>query len=188
MLKHCGTQSLESERLMLRQFKYSDDKEMLVNWISDPTIQSLIFEPIYTTKKEVLELLDKWIGAYSNSDYYRWAIIDKSTGVCIGQIAIFLVDNKNHFGEIEYVLSREFHRKGYVTEAVRAILDFAFNEVDFHKIQVCHEEGNIASQGVIRKNNFRYEGTLRDYFFVNGKYVDRLYYSMLKDEFPSEKE
>ncbi len=50
-------------------------------------------------------------------------------------------------------------------------------------MQVCHREGNIASRGVIRKCGFTYEGTLRDYFFTEGKYIDRLYYSMLESEF-----
>lgn len=52
MLKHCGTQKIESERLILRRFCYSDSDEMLENWISDPKVQSLISEPIYETQEE----------------------------------------------------------------------------------------------------------------------------------------
>ncbi|MDR1623569.1 MAG: GNAT family N-acetyltransferase [Tannerellaceae bacterium] len=135
------------------------------------------------TKREVKELLEKYILSYEQPDYYRWAIIEKASGICIGQIAIFLVNDKNHFCEIEYALGKQFHRKGYCTEAVKALLDFCFNEVNFHKVQVCHKEGNIASQGVIRKCNFTYEGTLRDFFYMDGRYVSRLYYSMLKSEY-----
>ena len=57
MLKHCGTMSIETDRLHLRQFMYSDDGDMLNNWISDPQIQSMISEPVYSTKEEVKELL-----------------------------------------------------------------------------------------------------------------------------------
>lgn len=183
MLTHYGTQTIETERLTLRQFQYTDDNDMLAYWISDPKIQSLYSEPVYSTKEEVKGLLDKYIGAYERTDYYRWAIIEKESGICIGQIAIFLVDNKNHFCEIEYALGSKFHRKGYATEAVKSILDFCFNIVNFHKVQVCHKKGNIASQGVIRKCNFTYEGTLRDFFYMEGNYMDRLYYSMLKEEY-----
>ncbi len=183
MLEHCGTQTLHTERLILRPFQYSDAEDMLVNWIADPDIQSLLSEPVYTTREEVGGLLDRWVGSYERTDYYRWAIVEKSTPVCIGQIAIFLVDNKNHFCEIEYGIGSRFHRKGYASEAVREVLDFAFGRVCFHKVQVCHKEGNVASQGIIRKNNFTYEGTLRDYFFMNGRYVNRYYYSMLREEY-----
>ena len=183
MLTHCGTQIIDSERLILRPFQYTDDDDMLAYWISDPKIQSMYSEPVYTTKEEVKELLDKYIGSYEKPNYYRWAIIEKKDQICVGQIAIFLVDDKNHFCEIEYCLGSLFHRKGYATEAVKLILDYCFNQINFHKVQVCHKEGNIASQGVIRKCNFIYEGTLRDFFFMDGKYVNRLYYSMLKDEY-----
>ena len=183
MLTHCGTQMMVSGKLILRQFQYTDDDDMLAYWISDPKIQSMYSEPVYTTKAEVKKLLDKYINSYGKSDYYRWAIIEKESQICIGQIAVFLVDGTNHFCEIEYCLGSQFHRKGYATESVNLILDYCFNRINFHKVQVCHKDGNLASQGVIRKCNFTYEGTLRDFFYMDGKYVDRLYYSMLKEEY-----
>lgn len=188
MLTHCGTIKVDSERLLLRPFIYSDVKDMLDYWISDPAIQSMYSEPVYSTHEEVRALLDKYIGSYIKLDYYRWAIIEKKSQICIGQIAIFLVDNVNHFCEIEYCIGSKFHRKGYASEAVNSILAICFNSIRFHKVQVCHKEGNSASQGVIRKCGFTYEGTLRDFFFSEGKYVDRLYYSMLENEYYSKKQ
>ena len=183
MLHHKGTQTIDTERLTLRPFRYTDNDDMLTYWVSDPNIQSLYSEPTYNTREEVKGLLDQYIASYEKPDYYRWAVIEKESSICIGQIAIFLVDNKNFFCEIEYALGSKFHRKGYASEAVRSILKFCFEKVNFHKVQVCHKEGNIASQGVIRKCHFIYEGTLRDFFFMDGEYVSRLYYSMPKDEY-----
>ena len=182
MLNHCGTKVMETKRLILRPFQYNDDEDMIQYWVSDPKIQSLYSEPVYTTKTEVKELLDKYISSYQKKDYYRWAIIEKESRSCIGQIAIFLVDNKNHFCEIEYCIGSRFHRKGYATEAANIVIDYGFRHVNFHKVQVCHKEINIASKGVIAKCGFTYEGTLRDYFYMDNKYVSRLYYSMLKSE------
>ncbi len=167
----------------MRPFRYTDDEDMLAYWVSDPAIQSMYAEPVYTAKEEVRTLLDRYIGSYARPDHYRWAIVEKERDLCIGQIAVFLVDDRNHFCEIEYCLGREFHRKGYATEAVDRILDYCFNEVRFHKVQVSHKGGNIASEGVIRKCGFTYEGTLRDYFFTDGEYTDRLFYSILHEEY-----
>lgn len=61
MLNHVGTEIIETERLILRKFQYTDDENMLKYWISDPKIQSLYAEPVYSTNKEVKELLDKYI-------------------------------------------------------------------------------------------------------------------------------
>ncbi|WP_040949153.1 GNAT family N-acetyltransferase [Gorillibacterium massiliense] len=182
MLAHCGTKRIETERLLLRPFEPHDAEDMLMYWISDPLVQSMYFEPVYSSIPEVQEMLGKIISSYNKDDYYRWAIIEKETQICIGQIAFFLVDSGNHFGELEYCIGQLFQRKGYATEATKAVVDYGFRKVHFHKIQICHADSNSASKGVISKCGFTYEGTLRDYFFIEGRYASRLYYSMLRDE------
>jgi len=185
MLTHIGTLQIETERLILRKFKYSDDESMLKYWVSDPAIQSMYSESVYTTKQEVKELLNKYISAYEKDDYYRWAIILKETNECIGQIAYFSVNNNYNFAEIEYCIGVYFQRKGLATEATKAIIQFGFDKMNLHKVQICHKAINIASRKVIEKCGLVYEGTLRDFFYVDGQYINRLYYSILKDEFMS---
>lgn len=183
MLTHIGTNTIETERLILRRFNYTDDEDMLQYWIADERIQSLYSEPVYTTKDEVKGLLDKYIGSYDKDDYYRWAIIEKKSNKCIGQIAYFLVDNKNHFAEIEYCIGTEFQCKGYATEATKAIIEYGFKKINLHKVQICTKTINQPSKRVIEKCGFTYEGTMRDFFYMNGEYVGRLYFSILKSEF-----
>lgn len=183
MLTHVGTKTIETERLILRKFEYSDDEAMLKYWVADEKIQSLYSEPVYSTKAEVKGLLDKYIGSYEREDYYRWAVIEKASGECIGQIAYFLVDSKNHFAEIEYCIGSAFQCKGYATEATKSVIAFGFNEMNLHKVQICTKTINAPSKRVIEKCGFTYEGTLRDYFFMNGEYVGRLYFSILRSEY-----
>ena len=183
MLTHIGTTTIETDRLLLRRFEYTDNDAMLKYWIADETIQSMYSEPVYTTKEAVKELLDKYISSYERADYYRWAIILKETGECIGQIAYFLVDNKNHFAEIEYCIGSEFQCRGYATEATKAVIAFGFDEINLHKVQICTKTINQPSKRVIEKCGLTYEGTLRDYFFMNGEYVGRHYFSILRSEY-----
>ncbi len=183
MLTHIGTLQIETERLILRRFEYTDVEDMLRYWISNPEIQSMYGEPVYTTRQEVKALLDKYIPSYEKLDYYRWAVISKETNKCIGQIAYFLVDNNNHFGEIEYCIGKDFQKQGLATEAAKAVIKYGFDKINLHKVQISHKSINMASRRVIEKCGFIYEGTLRDYFYNNGTYVARLYYSILKDEF-----
>ena len=185
MVTHIGTNEIETERLILRRFEYTDDEAMLKYWIADEKIQSLYSEPVYTTKEAVKELLDKYISSYEKDDYYRWAIIEKTTGECIGQIAYFLVDSKNQFAEIEYCIGSEFQCNGFATEATKAVIAYGFDKMNLHKVQICTKTINLPSKRVIEKCGFTYEGTLRDYFYLNGEYVGRLYFSILREEYKS---
>lgn len=184
-MRHTGSRRLETERLVLRKFEYSDVDCVLKYWAGDPGVQAMYGEPVYATESEVNGLLDKYIAAYSKDDCYRWAVILKETGECIGQIAYFLVDSRNEFAEIEYCIGSPFQRKGLATEATMAVIDFGFSAVNLHKVQISHKSINLASKRVIEKCGFKYEGTLRDYFYTDGKYIDRLFYSILRDEWES---
>lgn len=183
MLNLLGTQTITTDRLILRRFTYEDSDAMLQNWIADEAVQSTYSEPTYTTTEAVNELLHKYITAYEKGDYFRWAIILKETNECIGQIAYFLVDTKNNFAEIEYCIGAAFQRRGFATEATKAVIDYGFTQIHLHKVQICHKSINLPSKKVIEKCGFHYEGTLRDYFRMNGTYVDRLYYSILESEY-----
>ena len=183
MLTHIGTNTIETERLILRKFEYTDDDSMLRNWIADEKVQTMYSEPVYSTKAEVRELLDKYIGSYEKDDCYRWAVIEKASNECIGQIAYFLVDSKNHFAEIEYCIGEEYQCKGYATEAAKAVIRYGFDKMNLHKVQICTKTINAPSKRVIEKCGLTYEGTLRDYFYMNGEYVGRLYFSILRSEY-----
>lgn len=183
MLTNIGTQTIETERLILRRFEYSDSNSMLKNWIADEKIQSMYSEPVYKTLDEVNGLLDEYISSYAKDGYYRWAVIEKTSDECIGQIAYFLVDNKNHFAEIEYCIGSQFQRRGYATEAAKAVISYGFERINLHKVQICTKTINLPSKKVIEKCGLTYEGTLRDYFYMDGEYVGRLYFSILRNEY-----
>lgn len=185
MLNNVGTKIIETERLILRRFQYGDTESVLKNWASDEEVQSLYSEPVYKTVEEVSELLSKYIDSYKNNNYYRWAVILKGTNECIGQIAYFLLDERNHFAEIEYCIGRKFQGCEYATEGTKAVIDFGFKEMNLHKVQICHKDMNEKSKRVIEKCGLKYEGTLRDFFYIEkeNKYVSRLYYSILREEY-----
>ncbi len=179
----CGTLETETERLILRPFTLEDAKSVNKNWAGDEYIQKMYGEPVYKTIEDTEKLLDKYIKGYESGYYYRWAVIEKDSGECIGQAAYFLIDRGNHFGEIEYCIGKAFQGKGYATEATKALIKYGFEQIGLHKVQICVRPSNTPSKRVIEKCGFTFEGTLRDYFFIDGKYEGRMYYSILKNEF-----
>ncbi|MCR5148854.1 MAG: GNAT family N-acetyltransferase [Eubacterium sp.] len=180
-IARCGTQEIETERLLLRPFLPSDAQSAFDNWAGDEAVQKMYGEPVYKTKEEVQDLLDKYITSYKSDYYFRWAVVEKKSGECIGQIAYFLVDKFNSWGEIEYCIGSAYQGKGYATEATKSIIRYGFDKIGFNKEQICVRPSNIKSKKVIEKCGFEYEGTLRDYFFIDGEYEGRMYYSILKE-------
>lgn len=184
MVTHVGTKTITTERLILRRFDYSDIDSMIRNWIADEQTQWDYGEPYYPTPDAVKGLLDtKYITSYSRDDYYRWAVIEKSSGECIGQIAYFRVDTNNHQGEIEYVVGPAFQGRGFATEMTKAVIKFGFEEINFNRIEIDCRTVNEASKKVIEKCGLTYEGTFRDYFWRKDHYEGRMVFSILKHEY-----
>ncbi len=184
MVTHIGTQKIETERLILRRFDYADIDSMLRNWIADEKTQWGYGEPYYLTPEAVRELFDtKYIASYSRDDYYRWAVIEKESKECIGQIAYFKVDTDNQHGEIEYVIGPSFQGKGYATEMTRAVIAYGFEKINFNRVEIDCRTENEASRRVIEKCGLTCEGVFRDFFWRKDHFEGRRVFSILKQEY-----
>ncbi|WP_220095177.1 GNAT family N-acetyltransferase [Bacillus sp. 03113] len=180
-----GTETIETDRLILRRFTLKDADDMLKNWINDKEIQSNYGEPIYESMDSVIELLKCWITSYCNDEYYRWAIVLKEKNENIGQIAFCHINLHHHFADIEYCISRSYQKKGYASEALSAVVDFTFKKTGLNRLQAFHRGRNKASGKVLQKSMMKYEGVLRQSFFYKDKneYDDKIYYGILKDDY-----
>lgn len=84
----CGTETVETERLVLRRFSFEDADSMIRNWVADDEVQFNYGEPSYKTKDEVNALLQKYIGGYESGYFFRWAIIEKQWASASGRLHI----------------------------------------------------------------------------------------------------
>ncbi len=177
-----GTQKIETDRLKLRPFTLLDAGSMYTNWINDPAVQAEYGEPVYGSISSIEGLLQKWISAYRKDDFYRWAVTLKDRETCIGQIAFCHVDCEHHQAELEYCIGQAYQNKGYVTEALTAVIQFTFARTGLHRLQAYHRGRNAVSGRVLQKAQMKYEGTLKESFYYcdTGEYDDKLYYGIVK--------
>lgn len=186
MLRHQGTITLETERLILRRFKETDVKNMFKNYASDEEVAKYLSWSAHQSEELTKQVIDRWIEEYQSEETYQWAIELKEQAENIGSISILDVNTADGNGKIGYCIGKSWWGQGIVTEALTAVLELAFTEIGFERIEARHDVENPASGRVMEKCGLTYEGTLRKIVRNNqGQLIDCKYYSILKEEYTS---
>jgi len=168
-------QTLETERLILREWQDSDAAEYYELYKNSDVENA--GAKICESLNESLETIRLLIRSQES-----WAIVLKGNDKVVGSIFLSDINRHDRYKEIEYVISMDYQNKGYATEAVKCVLKYAFTELDLLVVAVCHYSSNLKSKRVIEKCGFTYEGTLRKY---SRNLTDSVRYSMIKDEWES---
>lgn len=182
-MQHTGTKPFETERLICRQFTQEDAENMFQNWIADPRVQFEYGEPIYDTFPKVKYLLTKYIESYQKPDFYRWAIIEKSSHINIGQIAFCRVWSDCQTAEIEYCIGERFWGNGYAGEALAGLIEFTFRNTDFRKLEAYHRSENTKSGRVLEKSPMYITDTVERFIRENELPCGEVCYCIDKSEF-----
>lgn len=104
----------------------------------------------------------------------------------VGEIKLNRIRWFNRKAEISLAIKKQFQKKGYGSEALSSLLNYAFNKMNFHRLEAEVIEYNEASIKLVNKFNFVEEGRLREAKYSNGKYCDIIRYGLLKKEFVGE--
>jgi ribosomal-protein-alanine N-acetyltransferase len=128
------------------------------------------------------KLLDWFRNRFKDGLGIRWGIALKGTSTIIGTIG-FNNFTAKHQANIGYDLQSAYWNRGYMTEALRIIIDFGFNELDVNRIEAEVMQGNVISEKLLEKLNFRRDGVLRQWMLWNEQYYDMTMYSLLRTDY-----
>ena len=183
ILKHCGTQALETDRLLLRRFVIDDAEAMFNNWASDPEVTKYLTWPAHTGVNVSKAVLEDWVSSYSQENYYQWAITLKENGNDpIGSISAVRLNDDLSIAAIGYCLGRAWWHRGIMSEALKAVMDFFFEQVEANRIESLHDPRNPRSGMVMKKCGMKYEGTMRSSVRNNQGICDACWYALLRSE------
>lgn len=119
-----------------------------------------------------------------NRKFLYFIIKETASQKSIGMCGFHTWYTDHDRAEIFYMLYDDSYKKqGIMTEAATAVLDYAFTEMNLHRVEALTATYNIASQKVMEKFGFVFEGTLREHYLVDGKYEDSIAFSLLKQEY-----
>ncbi len=134
---------------------------------------------------------EDWInthaGDWKHGDALTLAITLGETGELIGAVSLTLRPEFKR-AELGYWIGVPYWNHGFMTEAARAVLRFAFESLQMQRVYAIHFARNPASGRVMQKIGMQYEGTLRKHFVRWDKAEDLIYYGILIDEWKNKRE
>ncbi len=170
---------IKGEKVLLRAIEVSD-ADILRDMINDEEIERMMWGYSFPVAKHQQV---KWIENLSGEKSTFRAIIDID-GTAVGTIILSDIDMRNGTAELHIKLAKFSDRgKGYGTDAVHALLRYAFQELRLNCVSCRVKEDNIASQKLFEKCGFVKEGCLRQRVYRQGRYYDFYEYSVLKFEY-----
>ena len=174
--------NLETNRLLLRRLENSDVKEVFA-LRSNPSTMKFIPRPLVRSDEEALEHIAMINAKIDNNEGINWAITIKGNPRLIGIIGHYRIQPHNYRAEIGYMILPEYYGQGIVTEAIKEVVRFGFEEMNLHSIEAIIDPNNLASERVLQKNGFVKEAHILENEFFDGRFIDTVIYSLLKRNF-----
>lgn len=172
---------LTTERLTLRPPRPGDEADLFAIH-GDPEVMRYFSEPPWTNPERPARQIADDAAAFAAREYFRFAIILNETGRQVGNCGVVRLHWQNRRGEVGYALNRAHWGKGYMNEALAALLEFAFVELDLHRLEADVDPCNTASTGALERLGFQREGLLRERWIVGGEIFDSVMYGLLRRE------
>ncbi|HET6786164.1 MAG TPA: GNAT family protein [Erysipelotrichaceae bacterium] len=171
---------IETKRLILRTFKLSDVQDFF-EYAQNEKIGLMAGWKPHTTIERSQKVIETFIERKE-----VWAIELKENQKVIGLIGLHNDKKRDNVNcrMLGYELNEDYWGKGYILEAIHAILHHGFNDLNIEIISVNHYSINTQSASVIKKAGFVYEGTLRQCTLrFDGKVLDNVHYSLTNFEY-----
>ncbi|MFJ7829559.1 GNAT family N-acetyltransferase [Peribacillus sp. NPDC097197] len=170
---------LETERLTLREITESDSQE-IYQCFSNDDLTRFYGQDSFESIEQAREIIEKFAENYKEKRAIRWGIERKGIPGLIGTIGFHAYLPKNRRAEIGYELHPDHWNKGYMTEGLKEIAAFGFNELGLTRIGAVVFTENVQSSQLLKKAGFAEEGILRKYMYQNGVPHDTYMYSLIK--------
>ncbi|WP_102273085.1 GNAT family N-acetyltransferase [Cytobacillus massiliigabonensis] len=177
-MNHCLFHSLEGENIYFKALS-TDDVQEIHSYASDEEVSRFIGWNLMNKLSETHSYIEVMLKRESEGTYFYASIVQKSTEAIVGTAMIFNFDHEANKAEIGYVLHKDHWGKGYGTECVALMSDFAFKSLNLHKVYASVVDANIGSARILEKNKFELEGRLRDHYFIEDKYYDALLFGKI---------
>ena len=172
---------LQTARLVLRPFRDGDAAGLYAIY-SDPDVCRYLPRGAWTDLSQAHERIAKDIAAMATNESLRLAIVTRDDDKVIGDCCLFAFMKQCRRAELGYSQARSAWGNGYLSEALHALVEFAFSELDLIRLEADIDPRNGASARSLGRLGFTKEGHLRDRWIVEGEVSDTGLYGLLRSD------
>lgn len=164
---------IEGKRIYLREVRLSDVNENYYKWLNDPEVNRYL-ETKYIPQS--FENIRKYVEKMNaKADEIFLAICLKEGDLHIGNIKLGLINWIHRYGEVSLIIGEKtYWGKGYASEAIRCLTDFAFKTLGLHKLIASFYDCNKGSIRAFEKAGYVVEGILKYFFYFDRRFIDRI--------------
>ena len=172
---------LHGKLVNLRPYEMSDLDDIM-EWINDSEIRPFLMMVLPISRIQEIEFLQQRLCKPTNEDIIL--AIETKDGIYLGGIGLHRINYFDCHAEVGIVIGKkEYRGKGYGTDAMLTVLNYAFNQLNLHKVYLHVYSFNKRGIRSYEKCGFKREGLLKEHVFKKGKYHDVLRMGILKKEF-----
>lgn len=172
--------NIKGKFVTLRAIERSD-LELMRGMLNDPEIENLVVGwafPVSTDQQ------NKWYENHASDPRNLRFIIETENDGAVGLATLTNIDWKNRSATHGIKLANKKNRtKGIGTDTVMAIMRYAFDELNLHRLDGSWFDDNVASKGLYTKCGWTVEGKRREYVFKKGKYRDLMIVGILASDY-----
>lgn len=165
---HIGTVTINTKRLKLRRISLDDVQSIYAHLKSDERVTDNLVKGIHKNSEETLVMVKEIINQYENPCFYHWGIELIECKELIGLIDLFDFESNATKCNVGYEIGYNWWNKGYGTEALKAVVDFAFNDIKVNEISAAHNTDNPASGRIMEKAGMQKDCIVKD-MIINAK-------------------
>jgi [ribosomal protein S5]-alanine N-acetyltransferase len=173
--------NIQTARLFLRPLNPSD-APALFEARRDPEVMRYWDWPPHNSVAEVEGIISDHAAPIADGNVLWWAVALSPEGPAIGECDLSEIDHRNGRAEVGFMFARRHWGQGYAHEAMQAVMAHAFDALALIRLWARFHAGNPASQRLLEKLGFSYEGTLRQHIVRDGERRDCLIYGKLKSD------
>lgn len=171
----------QSERLYFRGFNADDAHDLYLIRSNDKIMEYMDINKL-ASADEARALIISINEAYEKKQGISWVIVERETSKVIGYFGFWRMMPEHCRAEIGYALKQQYWGKGYMSETLKRMILFGFNDLKLHSIEANVNPLNNNSIKLLEKNGFKKEAYFKENYLYCGKYLDSIIYSLLETD------